>query len=60
MMPNLEWVDFVAYNEFVSLKAMLIIRVNRLDADSEIKKLKAGHTKFESKINDGLKHFING
>ena len=60
IMPNLEWVDFVAYNEFVSLKAMLIIRVNRLDADSEIKKLKAGHTKFESKINDGLKHFING
>lgn len=57
MMPDLEWVDFVAYNEFVSLKSLLIIRVYRLDADSEIKKLKAGHIKFDSNINDGLKHF---
>ena len=59
MMPDLKWVDFVAYNELVSLRAMLIIRVTRDDAESEIKKLIAGHIKFKSKIDEGLKHFTN-
>lgn len=57
ILPKLEWIDFVSYNEKVTAKPMHIIRLTRAEMEEDIAKLKAGYVKFEAKTNEYLKLF---
>lgn len=54
---NLEWVDFVSYDDRVTKMPYFKVRVSRLDFEAQINKVSAGYTKYEKQINEYLKLF---
>ncbi|MEN8123380.1 MAG: YqaJ viral recombinase family protein [Bacteroidota bacterium] len=57
MLPELEFVDYVSYDDRVKKRPYHCVRVDRFSFNSDIKKAIDGYIKFENKINEYLKHF---
>jgi exodeoxyribonuclease (lambda-induced) len=55
--PEVQWIDFIAFNEKFKSKPMVIIRVTREDFNKEIEKLEKAYTTYETKLTENLKHF---
>jgi len=54
---QLQWLDFISYNEKVKAKPLHIIRVTRDDMLDDIAKLQKGYGVYSEKINEYLKFF---
>ena len=54
---DLDWVDFVSYDDRVKARPYFKIRVTRSAFTEQINKLSAGYTKYEKQINEYLKLF---
>tara|TARA_R110002012_G_scaffold58431_3_gene151650 strand:+ start:2601 stop:3206 length:606 start_codon:yes stop_codon:yes gene_type:complete len=57
VLPELEWIDFVAFNEKFKSKPMTTIRVTREDFSSDISKHKKTYASYETKLNEMLTKF---
>ena len=52
VVPDLEWVDFISYNEKVTRKPYFEIRVTREGWKAEIEKISKGYTSFIKKMQE--------
>ncbi len=57
VIPELEWIDFVAFNEKFKSKPTVTIRVTREDFSSEISKHEKGYATYEKKLIEMLTKF---